>query len=210
MQLLLRRINCSRRHNQIKNQRKTNELTKTFIEEILRFNKAHNIVGRSTESEISLLDVIDCESILPHTKSATNLLDIGSGAGLPGIIIAIHQPQTEVTMSEKNKKKAYFIKKTIRTLQLTNAKILNEAITPKLITENKFDIVTARALASAFKIIKMSNHLLSKNGKFLFMKGSIEKINEEVAQLENNTYSYTVHETKNTETNRHILEITQK
>ena len=210
MQLLLRRINCSRRHNQIKNQRKTNELIKTFIEEILRFNKAHNIVGRSTESEISLLDVIDCESILPHTKSATNLLDIGSGAGLPGIIIAIHQPQTEVTMSEKNKKKAYFIKKTIRSLKLTNAKILNKAITPKLIIENKFDIVTARALASAFKIIKMSNHLLSKNGKFLFMKGSIEKINEEVAQLENNTYSYTVHETKNTETNRHILEITQK
>ena len=210
MQLLLRRINCSRRHNQIKNQRKTNELTKTFIEEILRFNKAHNIVGRSTESEISFLDVIDCESILPHTKSATNLLDVGSGAGLPGIIIAIHQPQTEVTMSEKNKKKAYFIKKTIRTLQLENAKILDEAITPKLIIENKFDIVTARALASVLKIIKMSKHLLSKEGKFLLMKGAREKINEEVAQLENNTYSYTIHKTKNTETNRHILEITQK
>ena len=210
MQLLLRRINCSRRHNQIKNQRKTNELTKTFIEEILRFNRAHNIVGRFTESEINLLDIIDCESILPHTKSAKNILDIGSGAGLPGLIIAIHQPQTEVTMSEKNKKKAYFIKKTIRTLQLTNAKVLDEAITPKLFTENKFDIVTARALASASKIIKMSKHLLSKEGKFLFMKGAIEKINQEVAQLENNTYSYTIHETKNAETSRHILEITQK
>ena len=63
----------------------------------------------------------DCESILPHTLYAKKILDIGSGAGLPGLIIAIHQPQTEVTMSEKNKKKAYFIKKTIRTLQLTNA-----------------------------------------------------------------------------------------
>jgi 16S rRNA (guanine527-N7)-methyltransferase len=199
-----------RRHNQIKNQSKTNELTKNFVEEILKFNKAHNIVGRLTESEINLLDVLDCESILSHTKSAKKVLDIGSGAGLPGLIIAIHQPQTEVTMSEKNKKKAYFIKKTIRTLQLTNAKILDEAITPKLITENKFDIVTARALASAFKIIKMSKHLLSKDGKFLLMKGAIEKINEEVDQLENNTYSYTVHKTKNTETNRHILEITQK
>jgi len=199
-----------RRHNQIINQSKTNELTKTFVEEILKFNKTHNIVGRLTESEINLLDVLDCKSILPHTKTAKKVLDIGSGAGLPGLIIAIHQPQTEVTMSEKNKKKAYFIKKTIRTLQLTNAKILDEAITPKLITENKFDIITARALASAFKIIKMSKHLLSKDGKFLLMKGAIEKINEEVAQLENNTYSYTVHKTENTETNRHILEITQK
>ena len=210
MLLPSRRVNCSKRHNQIKNQRKTNELIKTFIEEILRFNKAHNIVGRSTESEISLLDILDCESILPHTKPATNLLDIGSGAGLPGIIIAIYQPQTEVIMSEKNKKKAYFIKKTIRTLQLENAKILDEAITPKLITENKFDIVTARALASVLKIIKMSKHLLSKEGKFLLMKGAMEKINEEVAQLKNNTYSYTIHKTKNTETNRHILEISQK
>ena len=199
-----------KRHNQIKNQRKINGLTKTFIEEIFKFNKAHNIVGRFTKSEINLLDVLDCESILPYTKSAKKLLDIGSGAGLPGIIIAIHQPQTEVTMSEKNKKKAYFIKKTIRTLQLTNAKIIDEAITPKLITENKFDIVTARALSSTLKIIKMSKHLLSKEGKFLFMKGALENINEEVAQLENNTYSYTIHKIKNTEINRHILEITQK
>ena len=113
-------------------------------------------------------------------------------------------------MSEKNKKKAYFIKKTIRTLKLTNAYILDEAVTPKLITPNKFDIVTARALAPAQKIIKMSKHLLSKDGKFLLMKGGIEKINEEVDQLENNTYSYTVHKTENTDTNRHILEITQK
>ena len=199
-----------KRHNQIKNQRKINGLTKTFIEEIFKFNKAHNIVGRFTKSEINLLDVLDCESILPYTKSAKKLLDIGSGAGLPGIVIAIHQPQTEVTMSEKNKKKAYFIKKTIRTLQLTNAKIIDEAITPKLITENKFDIVTARALSSTLKIIKMSKHLLSKEGKFLFMKGALENINEEVAQLENNTYSYTIHKIKNKEINRHILEITQK
>ena len=199
-----------RRHNQIKNPNKKNELTKIFVQEIIKFNKAHNIVGRFTEKEINLLDVLDCQSILPYTGSAKKILDIGSGAGLPGLIIAIHQPQTEVTMSEKNKKKAYFIKKTIRTLQLTNANILDEAITPTLITESKFDIVTARALASALKIIKMSKHLLSKEGKFLLMKGAIEKINEEVAQLENNTYSYTIHKTKNIETNRHILEITQK
>ena len=105
-------------------------------------------------------------------------------------------------MSEKNKKKAYFIKRTIHTLKLTNANILDEAVTPKLITANKFDIVTARALASTSKIIKMSKHLLSKEGKFLLMKGAIEKINEEVARLENNTYSYTIHKTK-TSINKH-------
>ena len=199
-----------RRHNKIKNNNKTKELTKTFVEEILRFNKAHNIVGRFTKEEINLLDILDCESILAHIPPAKKILDIGSGAGLPGIIIAIHHPQTEVTMSEKNKKKAYFLKKTIRTLKLTNANILDVAVTSKLITPNKFDIVTARALASAPKIIEMSKHLLSKGGKFLLMKGVIEKINEEVAQLKNNTYSYTIHKTKTTKTKRHILEITPK
>ena len=199
-----------RRHNKIKNNNKTKELTKTFVEEILRFNKANNIVGRFTKEEINLLDILDCESILAHIPPAKKILDIGSGAGLPGIIIAIHHPQTEVTMSEKNKKKAYFLKKTIRTLKLTNANILDVAVTSKLITPNKFDIVTARALASAPKIIEMSKHLLSKGGKFLLMKGVIEKINEEVAQLKNNTYSYTIHKTKTTKTKRHILEITPK
>lgn len=113
-------------------------------------------------------------------------------------------------MSEKNKKKAYFIKKTIRTLKLSNAHVLDEAITPQTLIPHKFDIITARALASAPKIIELSEHLLSKNGKFLFMKGELKKINEEVAQLDNNTYSYVIHKKKTKDTNRHILEITQK
>ena len=112
-------------------------------------------------------------------------------------------------MSEKNKKKAYFIKKTIRTLKLSNAHVLDEAITSKTLIPHKFDIITARALAAP-KIIELSEHLLSKNGKFLFMKGELKKINEEVAQLDNNTYSYVIHKKKTKDTNRHILEITQK
>ena len=113
-------------------------------------------------------------------------------------------------MSEKNKKKAYFIKKIIRTLKLTNAQILNKAITPNLITHNKFDIITARALASASKIIDMSQHLLNQKGKFFLMKGIKEKVNEEVVELDNNKYSYIIHKVETTNQNRHILEINQK
>jgi 16S rRNA (guanine527-N7)-methyltransferase len=112
-------------------------------------------------------------------------------------------------MSEKNKKKAYFIRKTIRTLQLKNATIIDKAITPTLLTQNKFDVITARALATAPKIINMAQHLLNKGGKFLLMKGSMEKINEEVAQLDNNKYSYTIHKVNTPNKNRHILEINQ-
>ena len=199
-----------KRLSQIKDENKPNDLIKIFIKEILKFNKAHNIVGRFSEEEIVSLDILDCETILEHINPSQKVLDIGSGAGLPGLIIAINQPKTQITMSEKNKKKAYFIRKMIRTLQLTNATILDKATTPNLITENKFDVITARALATAPTIIKMSHHLLNKGGKFVLMKGALEKINEEVAQLDNNKYSYTIHKTNISNTNKHILEINKK
>jgi len=200
-----------KRLSQIKDENKPNDLIKIFIKEILKFNKAHNIVGRFSEEEIVSSDILDCETMLEHINSSQKVLDIGSGAGLPGLIIAIKQPQTQVIMSEKNKKKAYFIRKTIQTLQLTNATILDKAITPKLITPNNFDVITARALATAPAIINMAEHLLNKkNGKFLLMKGSTEKINEEVAQLDNNKYSYTIHKTNIKNSNKHILEINQQ
>ena len=199
-----------KRFSQIKDESKPNDLIKIFIEEILKFNKAHNIVGRFSEEEIVSLDILDCEPILEHINPSQKVLDIGSGAGLPGLIIAINQPKTQITMSEKNKKKAYFIRKMIRTLQLTNATILDKATTPNLTTQNKFDVITARALATAPTIIKMSHHLLNKGGKFVLMKGALEKINEEVAQLDNNKYSYTIHKTNTSNTNRHILEINKK
>lgn len=199
-----------KRLSQIKDENKPNDPIKIFIKEILKFNKAHNIVGRFSEEEIVSSDILDCETILEHINPSQKVLDIGSGAGLPGLIIAINQPKTQITMSEKNKKKAYFIRKMIRTLQLTNATILDKATTPNLITENKFDVITARALATAPTIIKMSHHLLNKGGKFVLMKGALEKINEEVAQLDNNKYSYTIHKTNISNTNRHILEINKK
>jgi 16S rRNA G527 N7-methylase RsmG len=61
-----RKNNYLRRHNNFKNNNKTKELTNAFVEEILKFNKAHNIVGRFTEKEIESLDIFDCEVILEH------------------------------------------------------------------------------------------------------------------------------------------------
>ena len=199
-----------KRPSQIKDEDKTSDPINVFIKEILKFNKVHNIVGRISEEEIISLDILDCETMLEHINPSQKILDIGSGAGLPGLIIAIKQPTAQITMSEKNKKKAYFIRKMIRTLRLTNATILDKATTPKLITQNKFDVITARALAKAPIIINMAQHLLNEGGKFILMKGSIEKINEEVAQLDNNKYSYTIHKANTPNINRHILEINQK
>ncbi|MFL2724370.1 MAG: 16S rRNA (guanine(527)-N(7))-methyltransferase RsmG [Gammaproteobacteria bacterium] len=185
-------------------------LIEIYVEEILKFNKAHNIVGRNTKEEIYAQDIVDCRMALKHIPPEKEILDIGSGAGLPGLLIAILRPRSYITMSEKNQKKAYFIKKTIHTLGLTNAEIKNKAISSKTTTNKLFDVITARALAPTPKIINWSAHLLAKSGKYVLMKGTLEKIKEEVAQLDNNTYSYNIHKTNIKNKHRHILEITKK
>ena len=90
----------------IKGENKTNDLINIFIKEILKFNKAHNIVGRTSEEEIISLDVLDCETVW-STLTLAKVLDIGS-AGLPGPIIAINQPKTQITMSEKTKESLFY------------------------------------------------------------------------------------------------------
>ena len=174
------------------------------------FNKAHNIIGRSSKQEILELDIKDVETILEHTKNHIKILDIGSGAGLPGFIIAINQPWSQVVMSEKNKKKAYFIRKTIKTLGLKNAEVIDVAITPSTENIGLFDVVTARALASSNNIINMSAQLLKPNGVFLLMKGKKETITNEINDLDNIKYSYTIHSKTLPKTQRHILEIKKK
>ena len=190
--------------------KKNNGLISLYIKEILSFNKAHNIVGRSSEDQIINEDIEDCETILDHIPKNQSILDIGSGAGLPGLVIAIYQPWNTVTLSEKNQKKAYFIKKTIRSLGLKNAYLLNEAIHPGRNKDKKFDVITARALAKTHKIVEISEHHLKESGKYLLMKGLAEKINEELVELDNEKYSYTIHKKELKNFNRNILEINRK
>lgn len=153
------------------------------------------------------MDIEDCATILPFIPHGSNVLDIGSGAGLPGLVIAINSPTTKVLMSEKNKKKAYFINKTIQSLGIKNADIINAPISKNTKVDKKFNIITARALASARQIVKLSEQLLIKDGKFILMKGTKQKIKEEVAELNDKKYSYTIHNLNKTTKERHILEI---
>ena len=113
-------------------------------------------------------------------------------------------------MSEKSKKKAYFIKKTIKALGLKNAEVIDTAITPLTKNLELFDTITARALAPSNTIVKMSIQLLTSNGIFLLMKGKKETITNEVKDLDNTKYSYTIHPKRLPKTQRHILEIKKK
>ena len=99
-----------------------------YIEEILKYNSVHNLVKRSSKEQIYKEDILDTLLFLDHFKTAKNILDIGTGAGIPGIVLAIHLPETQITLAEKNQKKAYFLEKTIKKLNILNASVFNKSI----------------------------------------------------------------------------------
>jgi 16S rRNA (guanine527-N7)-methyltransferase len=116
---------------------------------------------------------------LPHIHGQS-VIDIGTGAGLPGIPLAIYLPDIEFLLLDSNAKKTRFVQQVILELKLKNVHVIHsraEDYQP----EQGFDTIITRAFASLPDIIKLTAHLLSHNGILLAMKGQIPQI--ELAQV---------------------------
>jgi 16S rRNA (guanine527-N7)-methyltransferase len=101
-----------------------------------------------------------------------NLADLGTGAGLPGIPLAIVKPALQVTLVEANGKKARFLREAVRTLPLANARVVESRI-EAFDAPAAFDAITARALATLPLILELGGHLLKPDGVLLAMKGTL-------------------------------------
>ena len=188
-----------------KEQQKINQ----FVQLAFEYNKKHNLFVRESKEQIHSIDVKESLEILHFTKKAKTLLDIGTGAGFPGMIIGLMQPQTEVTLAESSKKKTYFLKKTIKQLNAKNIKIVNEYVTKKS-NLGEFDLITARAFAATDKIINTCRPFLKPKGSYTLLKGKKVKILEELKTINKNTYNYEIIKLDDEEKERHILLITNK
>jgi 16S rRNA (guanine527-N7)-methyltransferase len=116
-----------------------------YLELLLKWNSRLNLTGiREPEAIIRrhFLECIQCAQALPE---APTLLDFGSGAGLPGIPIAICHPEINVTMGESQRKKAGFLREVVRSLNLLNAEVFDGRI-EEMPLETQFSIVTLRAV----------------------------------------------------------------
>tara|TARA_B100001175_G_scaffold188461_1_gene159879 strand:- start:168 stop:497 length:330 start_codon:yes stop_codon:yes gene_type:complete len=89
---------------------------KHFINLAFEYNKTHNLFVRTSLEDVYETDVKESLTTLKYLTNTKTLLDIGTGAGLPGMIIGITRPNIKVTLAESNRKKTYFIKKTIKQL----------------------------------------------------------------------------------------------
>ncbi len=164
---------------------------KTFINLALEFNKTHNIFSRETYDEVYENDILDCKPLTEHIKKNESVLDLGSGGGFPGILIAITRPENKISLLESNNKKCYFLKKVSHELNLKNTKIINKTITKKN-ELGLFDIITSRAFASIEKTTSLTKTNTHTKTKYLLLKGKKLNIKKELKDIDKNMFRYEI------------------
>ncbi len=163
-----------------------------YKEHLFKWNKIHNLTGAKDESSIDafIYDAIFPVSFLPKVKT---LLDIGTGAGFPGMILALGLPETEVTLVEPLTKRASFLQFIKADLGLKNVTVVKKRV--EEMDSKIFDIVTSRAVTDTRMLLDLSKNFRDKNTKLLFYKG--EKVYDEIDE----TIKHKIIKTKN----RHYL-----
>ena len=177
----------------MRNPFKKEELEKIniFILLALEFNKTHNIFSRQGCDEVYEKDILDCEPLIKRIGDNSSVLDLGSGGGFPGILLAITKPKNKVSLIESSAKKCFFLRSVKDKLSLGNTTIINKKIEPN----NKigiFDVITARAFASIDKITKLTNTNCNKHTKYLLLKGKNKTTQEELRDIDKNLYLYEI------------------
>lgn len=150
-----------------------------YLALLLRWNAAYNLTAIRDPREMVAKHLLDSLAMHPFAGDGA-LADLGTGAGLPGIPLAIAHPGLQVTLVESNGKKARFLREAVRTLKLPNARVA-EARIEALDMPGMFDAITARALATLPLILQLGGHLLKPEGKLLAMKGAVPA--DEIAAL---------------------------
>ena len=152
-----------------------------YLTMLERWNKAFNLTSVRNPMDMLSLHLLDSAAINYAIQSANYIIDVGSGAGLPGIPLAILNPQKQFTLLDSNGKKTRFIFQVISELALANVKEINkrvEAYQP----ETRFDAVITRAFTALPNMLQQCDHLVASNGCFLAMKG--KKPDLELSQIE--------------------------
>lgn len=185
-------------------EKKLNDL-EIYCDYLLEYNVHTNLTAIKTKEEVYLKHFYDsltiCKSI--DLNKIDTILDIGSGAGFPGIVLKIFYPHLNMTLIDSNNKKTKFLNSVVDKLGLINIIVVNNRVEKFALNNlNKFDLVTGRAVTSMPILTELSLPLVKVNGLFIAMKGKVKEelelamdaieimggklINVEYFELENN------------------------
>lgn len=154
----------------------TLKLLLAYQAELLKWNNAYNLTAIRDPQESVIRHLLDSLSVLPLLNDVApgpRLLDVGAGAGLPGLVLAIAKPSLQVTTLDSNGKKARFMRHAVRHFKLPNVEVIEdrvEAFQPEL----GFDCVVSRAFASLNDFFDKTTHLLATGGVWVAMKGKLD------------------------------------
>lgn len=140
-----------------------------YLDLMARWNKISNLTRICDPHEMVMLHIMDSLSINPYLHGA-RILDVGTGAGLPGIPLAIMQPEKKFTLMDSNSKKTRFLTQVTLELKLTNVEVIHSRC-EDLRPNPPFDSILSRAFASLRVMLEVTHHLIAKHGRFLAMKG---------------------------------------
>jgi len=135
-----------------------------------KWNRVYNLTAVRDEAEMVTHHLLDSLAVLPHLDNVARLADVGSGAGLPGLVLAIARPDLEVVSIEASQKKAAFQQQAKIDLGLGNVSVhcgRVEAMEPGA----QFDAVISRAFSSLAEFVRLTDRLVGREGRLLAMKG---------------------------------------
>lgn len=149
--------------------RETEQLLERYVALLQKWNRAINLIGKSTEREIWDRHIADSLQLMPLIpKTVKTAADFGSGAGLPGMVLAIARPEIHFSLVEQDQRKAAFLQEVVGQLGLTNVRVLATDINR---TDETFDLITARALAPLSELCALAYPRLARGAICLFPKG---------------------------------------
>ncbi|PCH57037.1 MAG: 16S rRNA (guanine(527)-N(7))-methyltransferase RsmG [Legionellales bacterium] len=143
----------------------------TYLQLLHTWNKVHNLTAIKDLNIMVSYHLLDSLSILNLVANYSNIIDVGTGAGLPGIPLAIALPQCQITLLDSNIKKIVFLQKVVAQLQLENIVIVHSRA-EQYHPAAAFALVLSRACANIATLIKFAAHLCAVDGNILAMKSA--------------------------------------
>jgi 16S rRNA (guanine527-N7)-methyltransferase len=151
-----------------------------YLDLLEKWNSVINLTAVRERTAMESLHVQDSLSVLPYLENCSTLLDVGSGAGLPGIPLAVACPHMAVTLLEANQKKAAFLRQAKLELNLSNVTVVAERVEQWQNTAG-FDAIVSRAFSDLPDFVAGARHLRAKGGMLIAMKGVVPF--EEITRL---------------------------